>query len=77
MYTTSVHMSAIYGVDLMSNIDVVTHRAGSLALLNQRLADSPQAVNDITFTSVLAFLGQVVCKPRKREKTTENFVGCL
>lgn len=63
LYTASVHMSAIYGMDLMSNIDVVTHRAGSLALLNQRLASPLQAVNDITLTAVLRFLGQVVSSP--------------
>jgi hypothetical protein len=72
MYTTSVHMSAIYGMDLMSSIDVVTHRTGTLALLNQRLSDPLRAVNDITLLSVLGFLGQVVCKPYKLEDIATN-----
>ena len=78
MYTTSVHMSAVYGMDLMFNIDVVTHRAGALALLNQRLADSLQAVTDITLTSVLGFLGQVVRNRCMVETvTTKTFIDCV
>ncbi len=62
IYAAAVHMSAIYGMALMFNVDVITHRIGSLTLLNRRLSDPPpHAVNDITLTAVLRILGQVVC----------------
>lgn len=60
LYTAAVHMSAIYGIDNLSNVDVVTHRTETLALLNQRLMDPALAINDVTLTSVLGFLAQVV-----------------
>lgn len=61
IYTSSVHMSSIYGIDIMYNVDVMNHRMRTLILLNERLASLTEAVNDITLTSVLGFLAQVVC----------------
>jgi hypothetical protein len=62
LYTSSVHMSAIYGIDAMYNVDVVTHKAETLSLLTKRMGDPRHAVNDRTLTAVARFLGQVVCK---------------
>ncbi|KAH8816989.1 hypothetical protein F5884DRAFT_778150 [Xylogone sp. PMI_703] len=69
MYTSSVHMSSIYGIDIMYNPDVVAHRIRTLVLLNQRLANPVQAVNDITLTSVMGFLGQVIVCGNVQETT--------
>lgn len=62
MYTCSVHMAVIFGVDVMESMDVVTHRMETLSLLTKRLGDPNQAVNDITLTAVARYVGQVVCR---------------
>jgi hypothetical protein len=78
IYAAAVHMSAIYGLDLMFNIDVITHRAESLALLNKRLSDPRHAANNITLTAVLRILGQVVCSYIKTPMViTNSFTDCV
>lgn len=62
MYTCSVHMAVIFGIDVMESMDVVTHRMETLSLLTKRLGDPNQAVNDITLTAVARYVGQVVCR---------------
>ncbi|KAL2070213.1 hypothetical protein VTL71DRAFT_13239 [Oculimacula yallundae] len=60
LYTAAVHISAIYGINNNSNIDVVVHRSETLVLLNQRLTRPAEAINDVTLTAVLGFLAQVI-----------------
>lgn len=61
LFTSSIHMSAIYGIESMDNVDVVIHKAETLSLLMKRLGDPRHAVNDQSVTAVARFLGQVVC----------------
>jgi hypothetical protein len=81
LYTAAVQMSSMFGMPLMSNVDVVKQKAGALTLLIQRLADPDllQSINDATLSCVLGIVGQVVCltfldlSRLKKSITTDKF----
>lgn len=62
LYTSAIHMSTIFGIDVMESMDVVTHKTETLSLLTKRLGDPSHAVNDVSLTAVARYVGQVVCK---------------
>lgn len=62
LYTSAIHMSMIFGIDVMESMDVWTHKTETLSLLTKRLGDPNYAVNDVSLTAVARYVGQVVCK---------------
>ena len=59
LYTAAIHMSALCG--MKTNPDIAIHKVETLSLLNQRLSNPLNGINDTTLCVVIGFIGQVVC----------------
>lgn len=58
IYTAAIHMSAVYGVK--NYHEVAIHQAQTLSLLNRRLVNPLNGINDTTLCVIVGLIGQVV-----------------